>query len=64
MTHYHPQGLTTTKKKSYNHRMQEKYCKTTCSDPIAPRNLRQQVPIIHGYPKNATTTDYHQQPTQ
>ena len=51
MTHYHPQGLTTTKNKNYNHRMQEKYCKTTCNDPIATRNLRQQVAIIHCYPR-------------
>lgn len=42
-THYHLEGLTTTKNKNHNHHMQEQYYKTICNDPIAPRNLRQQV---------------------
>ena len=50
-THYHLQGLTTTKNKNHNHHMQDQYYKTICNDPIAPRNLRQQVAIIHCYPR-------------
>ena len=42
-THYHLQGLTTTKNKNHNHHMQDQYYKTICNDPIAPRNLRQHV---------------------